>query len=64
MTRATIEKEKKQFQPITTTIFLSAKVPPSLSSISVSKKSSLETNDYIIPRVLINGNVSINSMCN
>ena len=50
-----IEKGKSLFQPITTTVLPSAKVPPSLSSIYVPRKQSTVTTDYIIPRVDIVG---------
>ena len=51
MRRAPIEKEKTPFQPVTTTIFPSAKLPAILSSIYVPSKPSPVTTDYIVPIV-------------
>ena len=55
MTRRPIEKGKSLFQPVTTTFSPSAKVPASLSQISVPRKQYTVTTDYIIPRVEIFG---------
>ena len=55
MTRAPIEKEKSAFKPVTTTVFPSAKVPACLLSISVPRKPSTVTTDYIHPRLDIVG---------
>ena len=48
--RAPIEKCKSPFKPVTTTFLPSAKVPASLSSISVTRKPPPVTTDYIHPR--------------
>ena len=53
--RAPIENRKTPFQQVATTVFPSVRVPASLLSISVPSKPSLETTDYIIPRVDIKG---------
>ena len=55
MTRAPIEKGKTPFQPVTTTVLPSDKDPASLSSISVLRKPSPVTTDYIHPRLYIFG---------
>ena len=51
MTRAPIYNVKTQFQPVTATVFPSAKVPNSLSSIYSPSKTSLVKIYYITPRV-------------
>ena len=53
--RRPIEKEKSQFQSVTTTVFPNARVSVSLSSISVPEKQTPVTTDYIIIRVDIVG---------
>ena len=55
VTRVPIEKEEPPFQSITTTFLPSAKVPASLSSISVPRKPFPVTTDYIHPRLEIVG---------
>ena len=55
MTRSPIEKGKSPFQPVTTTVFTSAKVPSSLSSISLSRKPSPVITDFINPRLDVFG---------
>ena len=55
VTKIPIKKKKSLFQPVTTTFSPSAKVPASLSLISVPRKKSPATTDYIIPRVEIVG---------
>ena len=50
-----VEKGESLFQPVTTTVFTSAKVPASLSPIYVPRKQSPVQTDYIIPRVDIFG---------
>ena len=55
MTRGPVYKGESLFQPVTATVLPSDKVPASLSLISVSRKQSPVTTDYIIPRVDIVG---------
>ena len=55
VTRSPTENGKSLFSPVTTTILPSAKVPASLSPISVPRKKSPSRTDYIIPRVDIVG---------
>ena len=63
MTRAPIDMKKTPFQPVTNTLFPSAKPPDSLLSIYVSMEPSPEITDYIIPRIHINGIYFISVMC-
>ena len=53
MTRASLEKGKSPFHPVTTTVFPSDKVPASLSSNSIPSKPSPVTADYIYLRLVI-----------
>ena len=63
MTRAPIKKEKIPSQPVTTTVFPSAKVPALLSSIYVPRKPFPVTTNYIIPIFYIDGGEFYNSIC-
>ena len=49
------KKEKSLFQPVTTTVFPSDKLPASLSSISVPQKQTPVETDNTIPRIDIVG---------
>ena len=61
--RKTNREGKTPFQPVTSTLLPSDNLPAILSSISVPRKPSPETTNYIIPRDHINGIGSINDMC-
>ena len=54
-TRAPVSMGETPFKPGTTTVFPSAKVPACLLSISVPRKPSTVTTDYIHPRLDIVG---------
>ena len=53
MKRSPVEKVKSPVEPVTTTVFSSAKGPASLSSIYVPSKLSPVTTDYIISILMI-----------